>query len=112
MVRAMTATHAEDSSPRRHPLAPGASPAAIRAALLPEDRETFDAAYTAALDEARASLDLTALLDLVEQWRRLAALHADRDNFARVARRTAELRTGEPVPADEPLSVTRAKAGL
>lgn len=98
--------------PRRHPLAPGASPAAIRAALLPEDRAMFDEAYTGALDEARADLDLTALHDVVERWRRVAALQADRGNFARVARRAAELRTGEPVPPNEPLQVTRAKAGL
>lgn len=98
--------------PRRHPLAPGASPAEIRAALLPEDRAAFVAAYTGALDEARANLDLTALHDVVESWRRVAALQADRANFARVARRAAELRTGEPVPPNEPLQVTRAKAGL
>ncbi|MQA12141.1 MAG: hypothetical protein GEU98_27130 [Pseudonocardiaceae bacterium] len=47
-----------------------------------------------------------------KQWRRIAALQADPDNFRRVARRAAELRTGEPSPADEPLSVTRTKAGL
>lgn len=104
--------HAEDPTPRRHPLAPGASPAAIRAALLPEDRGAFDGAYAAALDEARTTLDLTVLLDVVESWRRVAALQADRDRFEDVARRAAELRTGEPVPADEPLSTTRAKAGL
>lgn len=80
--------------------------------MLPEDRGEFDAAYTAALDEARVSLDLTGLLDLVESWRRVAALQADRANFARIARRTVQLRTGEPVPAEEPLSVTRSKAGL
>lgn len=104
--------HAEDPTPRRHPLAPGASPAAIRAALLPEDRGVFDDAYAAALDEARTTLDLAALLDLVESWRRVAALQADRSRFERVARRTAELRTGEPVPAGEPLSTIRARAGL
>ncbi|WP_028935481.1 DUF6247 family protein [Pseudonocardia spinosispora] len=108
----MGAPHVDGSAPRRHPLAPGASPAAIRTALLPEDRAIFDAAYSAALDEARASLDLTALLDLVESWRRIAALQADPNNFARIARRVTELRTGQPVPADEPLSVTRTKAGL
>jgi hypothetical protein len=80
--------------------------------LLPEDRAAFDAAYTAALDAARESLDLTTLFETLERWRRVAALQADRENFRRVARRAAELRTGEPVPADEPLSVTRAKAGL
>lgn len=34
------------------------------------------------------------------------------DNFHRVVRRVAELRTAQRVPADEPLSVTRANAGL
>lgn len=110
---AVTATYAAgEQPPGRHPLAPGASPGHIRAALLPEDRGAFDAAYTAALDKARESLDLAALFETLEQWRRIAALQADRENFRRVARRAAELRTGEPVPADEPLSVTRTKAGL
>jgi len=39
-------------------------------------------------------------------------LQADRGDFRRVARRAAELRTGEPVPDDEPWSVTRVEAGL
>jgi hypothetical protein len=111
IVVAVTATYA-DSEPGRHPLAPGTSPGHIRGALLPEDRGEFDAAYTEALDAARETLDLTALFETLERWRRIAALQADRDNFRRVARRVAELRTGEPVPDDEPLSVTRAKAGL
>jgi hypothetical protein len=33
----------DDSPPDGSPLDPGASPAAIRAGLLPEDRERFDA---------------------------------------------------------------------
>jgi hypothetical protein len=36
---------------------------------------------------------------------------ADPDDFRRMVRRAAELLTGEPVPADEPPSVTCAKAG-
>ena len=109
----MTATYATAEQPlSRYPLAPGASPGHIRDGLLPEDRAAFDAAYTAALDAVRESLDLTTLFETLERWRRVAALQADRENFRRVARRAAELRTGEPVPADEPLSVTRAKAGL
>lgn len=98
--------------PKRHSLAPGASPGRIRAAQVAEDRGAFDTAYGAALDAARESLELTVLFETLERWRRIAVLQADRDNFARVARRAAELRTGEPVPAAEPLSVTRAKAGL
>jgi hypothetical protein len=113
IVVAVTATYATaEQPPSRHPLAPGASPGHIRDGLLPADRAAFDAAYTAALDAARESLDLTTLFETLERWRRVAALQADRENFRRVARRAAELRTGEPVPADEPLSVTRAKAGL
>jgi hypothetical protein len=108
---AVTATYTTaEQPPSRHPLAPGASPGHIPDGLLPEDRAAFDAAYT--LDAARESLDLTTLFETLERWRRVAALQADRENFRRVARRAAELRTGEPVPADEPLSVTRAKAGL
>jgi hypothetical protein len=93
-------------------LAPGASPAAIRASLLAEDQPGFDAAHNVALEHARVSLELAELFDTLEQWRRIAALQADPTRFAATARRTAELRTGRPVPADEPLSVTRANAGL
>ena len=52
------------------------------------------------------------LFEALEHWRRVAVLQADRTDFTRVARRAAELLTGEPVPEDEPLSVTRVKAGL
>jgi hypothetical protein len=80
--------------------------------LLPSDRSAFDASYTAALDAARETLDLTALFETLERWRRIAVLHADPENFRRIARRVAQLRTGASAPDDEPLSITRAKAGL
>lgn len=109
---AVTATYATEPEPRRHPLAPGAAPADIRAGLLVEDRAGFDAAYAEALEAARESLDLTELFETLEHWRRVAALQSDRADFTRMARQAAELLTGEPVPEDEPLAVTRAKAGL
>jgi hypothetical protein len=111
-VVAVTAHASDVQRPGAHPLGPGASPHAIRAALLPDDRGAFDAAYTAALDAARECLDLTELFETLEQWRRIAVLHSDRENFRAVAQRAAELTTGEPVPDDEPLEITRAKAGL
>lgn len=107
----MTAHASDTQPPGAHPLAPGASPRAIRTALLEADRDAFDDAYRAALQEARERLDLTELFETLEQWR-VAALQHDRENFRAVARRAAELRTGEPVPRDEPLATTRAKAGL
>lgn len=101
----------EPSTGRRHPLAKGASPEAIAAALLPEDRAEFLTEYATALSVARESLDLTSLFQMLEHWRRVAALQADPQVFRRVARRAAQLLTGQPSPEDEPLAVTRQKAG-
>ncbi|HEX9337556.1 MAG TPA: DUF6247 family protein [Pseudonocardiaceae bacterium] len=109
----MTATYAYDEQPSSgHPLRPGASPHDIRAALLPDDRTKFDAAYERALAQARASLDLTELFRTLEHWRRTALIQSDPQDFRRVVRRVAESLTGEAVPDDEPLAVTRAKAGM
>jgi hypothetical protein len=103
----------DEPAPRdRHPLAKGASPEAIRSALLPEDQPAFDAAYDAALIHARESRDLTELFQMLERWRGLAALQNDPEIFRRVARRAAEKLTGQPSPEDEPLAVTRAKARM
>lgn len=75
--------------------------------MLEQDRPQFDEAYTEALETARERLDLTELFDMLEQWRRVAVLQSDRENFRQMARRTAELVTGKPVPADEPVEITR-----
>ncbi len=102
-----------DDQPRRgDPLLPGAAPAAIREALLPDDRAAFDAAYERALAVARESPDLADLFREIEQWRRVALLQRDRDGYRALVRRAAELLTGQPVPEDEPLAVTRARAGM
>ncbi|GAA2570524.1 DUF6247 family protein [Pseudonocardia hydrocarbonoxydans] len=109
----MSATYAYDEQPAGgHPLAPGASPAAIRAALLPADQAGFDVAYGTALAASRVSLDLGELFQMLEQWRRLALLQRDPENFVWMVRRVAETLTGEPVPDGEPFELTRAKAGL
>lgn len=109
----VSATWAFDETPRAgHPLLPGASPAAIRTGLLPEDRERFDIAYDAALGQARQSLDLTELFRTLEHWRRLALLQSNPADYRRVVRRAAQAMTGQEIPADEPLSVTRTRAGL
>lgn len=110
----MTAQWFFDEPPRagEDPLLPGATPAAIRDALLPEDREHFDDAYPRALANAREQLDLTELFRCLEHWRRVALLQRDPERFASIARRAAERLTGEPVPAEEPLEQTRRRAGL
>ncbi len=110
----VTAMYSVDRDPpaRRHPLAKGASPEAIRSALLPQDQNEFDVTYEAALAEARTSRDLTGLFSMLERWRGIAALQSDPEVFRRVARRAAERLTGHPSPQDEPLAVTRAKTGM
>jgi Family of unknown function (DUF6247) len=109
----MSATYSYDEEPRAgHPLRPGAAPHDIRVNLLPEDRAKFDTEYRQAMNAARESLDLTDLFKMLEQWRRLALLQRDPANFRRIARRAAELLTGESVPEDEPLAVTRTKVGM
>jgi Family of unknown function (DUF6247) len=70
--------------------------------------DVFDAAYSA----ARESRDLAALFAMLEQWRRIAVLQADRDNFRWVVGRVVELRTSESVAANEPLAVRCTNAGL
>ena len=109
----MAATYSVEQEPvGRHPLAQGASPEAIREALLPEDRPRFDEAFDVAIAELRRRLDLTVLFDMLEHWRRIAIVQSDRERFSTLARRVAEQVTGAPSPLDEPMSVTRSKAGI
>lgn len=109
--QAMTASASREGPSGGRSLAAGASPATIRAALLPEDQAPFDPAYAEALDEARLTYQLTPVLGPVEErWRR-AILQSDPVAFRRSVRRAAEFFT-EPVPEDEPFAVTRATAGM
>jgi Family of unknown function (DUF6247) len=94
------------------PLLPGATPAAIRNTLLPEDQAQFDTAYQRALVTAREDMGLTGLFRCLEHWRRMAQLQRDPARFASIVRRAAERLTGEPVLADEPLALTRRQVGL
>ena len=109
----VTALWSFDEQPRTgDPLLPGASPAAIRDALLPEDRAAFDTAYEVALAVAREQLELTELFKILEHWRRLALLQRDPARFTSVVRRAAERLSGATVPDGEPLNQTRRRLGL
>ncbi len=109
----MTAQWSFDDRPRTgDPLLPGATPAVIRAALLPEDQAGFDVAYHDALAVAREQLDLTELSRTLEHWRRLALLQRDPTRFTSIIHRAAQRLTGEPIPGDEPVTETRRRIGL
>lgn len=97
-----------DPVPERPFLGPGASPATIRACLLPQDRDRFSEAYAA----ASAAGDAAAQHEAIERWRGIALLQADRQRYAETVGRVAQRKTGCPVPDDQPLSITRRAAGM
>ena len=78
----------------------------------PHDAARFFTEHEIALDDARASLDLSGVFDVVERWRRIAILQTDPDAYRRTMWLASELATGKPSPDGEPLDVTTTKAGL
>ncbi len=91
-----------------------ASPAEVRAALIPEEAAEFQRVWRAVLAKAAETLDLTEVLETLESWRLVAQLTASFGAEAHRAmyRRAAARLTGEEVPADEPLARTKARLGL
>ena len=78
-----------------------ASPAELREAILPEDRDQFDASFRRALDAMADSLSLEPLQQFLEHWRRIAwSAHAyGHDSWRQVlARAEYTLATGGERP--------------
>jgi hypothetical protein len=93
-----------------------ASPAELREAIVPEDRELFDEQYRQALDAAAETLTLDALEKFLAHWRRIAWSQTDMGHEkwrAMLARAEETLRTGESPPgtvsADEMRQRLRAR---
>lgn len=91
-----------------------ASPAEVRAALIPEEKAEFERDWRAVLAKAADTLDLTEVLETLESWRLVARLTAASgpDGHRAMYRRAAERLTGEAVPAGEPLTETKARLGF
>lgn len=78
-----------------------ASPAELREAIVPEDRESFDEQYRQALDAAAETFTLDALERFPVHWRRIAWSQTDMGHQkwrAMLARAEETLRTGESPP--------------
>jgi uncharacterized protein DUF6247 len=91
-----------------------ATPAEVRAALIPEEAAEFDQQWHEVMATATETLDLSEVLATVESWRRVARLTAvtgDKAHRAMYRRAAAQL-AGEDIPADEPLPRTKARLGL
>jgi len=82
-----------------------ASPAQVRAALIPEEAVEFDQQWREVMARATETL---------ESWRWVARLTAaaGAEAHREMYRRAAARLTGEDVPAEEPLRRTKARLGL
>jgi Family of unknown function (DUF6247) len=91
-----------------------ASPAEVRAALIPEEAAEFDQQWRDAMGRATETLDLSEVLETLDSWRLVARLTAAAGAEAHRAmyRRAASRLSGEDVPADEPLPRTKARLSL
>ena len=78
---------------------PECTPAAVAEALRPELRERFLDEYRAALDEAKATLDLSKVNEVVEEWWRTAWVERD-PQFWQAMRWAEGTERGEPVDLD------------
>ncbi|MGH8966687.1 MAG: DUF6247 family protein, partial [Actinomycetes bacterium] len=67
----MTAAGGPSASSGRPPLA-DASPAQVRAALIPEEAAEFDQQWREVMARATETLDLSEVLATLESWRRVA----------------------------------------
>ena len=90
------------------------SPETIRAALLPEQTDEFDAAYEAALIAARHTLHLDELRRVLRTWRRVALLtEQDPEGQRQLVATVAEIRrTGEARPGSMPWTELKKDLGL
>jgi hypothetical protein len=90
------------------------SPAAIRAALLTEQVEEFDAAFEAALTAARQTLHLDQLRQVLRVWRRQALMtERDPEGHRQMLATIAEVqRTGRSRPGSVTWSELKTELGL
>lgn len=91
-----------------------ATPAQVRAALIPEEAAEFEQRWREAMAEAAKSLDLAGVFDLLDEWRLIARHTAARgaDEHRALYRRAAEKLTGAELPPDMPLHEVKALLGL
>lgn len=91
-----------------------ASPAEVRAALIPEEAAEFDLQWREVMAKATETLDLSEVLETLESWRRVARLTAaaGAEAHREMYRRAAATLTGQDIPADEPLPRLKTRLGL
>ena len=107
----MTAAAAMPEPQPTDPAYAHASPAEIRAALIPEDQARFDRRWREVTTEAAETFALDGMYDMLETWRRVAWVTQARgaDGYRQMlADAEHRLRTGERMPDAVPISEVRA----
>ena len=100
---------------RRRPPFADASPADVRAALIPEEAAEFDRQWREVVARATQQLDLTEVLEVLEAWRRVAWITVTNgpDRHRRMLASVAErLRTGDRHPGAVPWDQLKVELGL
>jgi len=109
-----TAAGEPPASAGRPPFA-DASPAQLRAALIPEDTAEFDRQWREVMAGATENLDLAEMLATLESWRRIAWLTSANGpaGYCRILAKAAHLqRTGELPAGTVPWRQLKAELGL
>lgn len=105
----MDAMSAQPYESARHQ--PQKDSAAIRAALLPEDIDDFDADFHRVMAEVTKTYDLTPLHSFLQRWWPVALSSQDPDAHRRMLETARKLNAGEYVHT-EPWDVTRKRLGF
>lgn len=98
-------------------LPPDTTPAAIRDALIDEERAEFERAYQAAMADAAETLDLSRVLEVLRNYHRIARLTQRQGAEAHrrmLDKAAAILRTGEnpdAVPIEDVEALVRERLG-
>lgn len=112
----MSAVHPFDES-SVPVLPPDTTPAAIRDALIDEERTEFEQAYQDAVADAARTMDLTRVLDVLRNYHRIATLtrRQGAEAHRRMLNKAAEiLRTGrnpDAVPIEDVRAMVRERLG-
>jgi hypothetical protein len=88
-----------------------ATPAEVRAALIDESAAEFDRHWRETMVSATESLDLAAVNEMLDGWRRLAWVQQDRAAYAHMMDVAAKLNAGEHVDT-VPWEQVRAELGI
>jgi hypothetical protein len=115
MVSSVTAAAGEPPASAGRPPFADASPAQLRAALIPEDAAEFDRQWREVMTRATENLDLAEVLAILESWRRIAWLTSANGpaGYRRILANAEHLqRTGELPAGAVPWRQLKVELGL